>query len=450
MKKFKLITMTILIVIFSFTVTGCAGNEPNEIAYIVALGIDSSENDNYKVTIQYANPTQISGGASEEGGKSGSEIVENIVVEAPNIYSAIGLANQIVSKTFSLAHAKLIVFSQEVAGKGLKDITETFIRSEELRPDVYLAVAIDSANEYLTSVKPAMEVNPAKYYQLIYDKNNLMGIPEGVAKNFFFGIETKDYDSLLPIAGVISGGEESGGSSSEGSSGGGSSEGGESSESGGGSSEGTSQAQENSKQQEAPLNESGFEYKMRSYIGGQAAIDFKNKSEAIGSAIFDGDKMVGVMGSIETEIFKLLIGDYKYSYITLYNEKTPEEPVTIKSMQKKRPKYNIDIENKKINVELFIEGDVYSLPSNYNIEKDITNFEENSEKYIEEDCEKFMSEFLKNYDCDIFKLNEKCKKKFLTNSEYNEFKDNIDYSDFDVSVSASFKIRRTGLVIRED
>lgn len=450
MKKFKLITMTILIVIFSFTVTGCAGNEPNEIAYIVALGIDSSENDNYKVTIQYANPTQISGGASEEGGKSGSEIVENIVVEAPNIYSAIGLANQIVSKTFSLAHAKLIVFSQEVAGKGLKDITETFIRSEELRPDVYLAVAIDSANEYLTSVKPAMEVNPAKYYQLIYDKNNLMGIPEGVAKNFFFGIETKDYDSLLPIAGVISGGEESGGSSSEGSSSGGSSEGGESSESGGGSSEGTSQAQENSKQQEAPLNESGFEYKMRSYIGGQAAIDFKNKSEAIGSAIFDGDKMVGVMGSIETEIFKLLIGDYKYSYITLYNEKTPEEPVTIKSMQKKRPKYNIDIENKKINVELFIEGDVYSLPSNYNIEKDITNFEENSEKYIEEDCEKFMSEFLKNYDCDIFKLNEKCKKKFLTNSEYNEFKDNIDYSDFDVSVSASFKIRRTGLVIRED
>lgn len=450
MKKFKLIIMTILIVIFSFTVTGCAGNEPNEIAYIVALGIDSSENDNYKVTIQYANPTQISGGASEEGGKSGSEIVENIVVEAPNIYSAIGLANQIVSKTFSLAHAKLIVFSQEVAGKGLKDITETFIRSEELRPDVYLAVAIDSANEYLTSVKPAMEVNPAKYYQLIYDKNNLMGIPEGVAKNFFFGIETKDYDSLLPIAGVISGGEESGGSSSEGSSGGGSSEGGESSESGGSSSEGTSQAQENSKQQEAPLNESGFEYKMRSYIGGQAAIDFKNKSEAIGSAIFDGDKMVGVMGSIETEIFKLLIGDYKYSYITLYNEKTPEEPVTIKSMQKKRPKYNIDIENKKINVELFIEGDVYSLPSNYNIEKDITNFEENSEKYIEEDCEKFMSEFLKNYDCDIFKLNEKCKKKFLTNSEYNEFKDNIDYSDFDVSVSASFKIRRTGLVIRED
>lgn len=443
--------MTIIIVISSFTLTGCSGKEPNEIAYIVALGIDRSENDNYKITIQYANPTQISGGASEEGGKSGSEIVENLVVESPNIYAAVGLANHIVSKTFSLSHTKLIVFSQEVAEKGLKDITETFIRSEELRPDVYLGVASD-ANEYLTSVKPVMEVNPAKYYQLIYDKNNLMGIPEGAAKNFFFGIETGDYDSLLPVAGVISGEEESGSGSSEsgGSSEGGSEESGGSSGGESGSSGGGAQSQENSKQQEAPLNEGSFEYKMRSYIGGQTAIEFKNKSESMGSAIFDGDKMVGVIGSIETEIFKLLVGDYKYSYITLYNEKTPEEPVTVKSIQEKRPKYNIDIDNKKIGVELFIEGDVYSLPSDYNIESDIVNFEKNSGKYIEEAGEKFMSGFLKNYNCDIFRLNEKCKKKFLTNKEYNEFKDSIDYSNFEVDVKVNFKIRRTGLVVRED
>ncbi len=455
MRRFKVVIMTIIIVISLFTMTGCTGKEPNEIAYIVALGIDSAENDNYEITIQYANPTQISGGTSEEGGKSGSEIVENIVVEAPNIYAAVGLANHIVSKTFSLSHAKIIVFSQEVAKKGLKDITETFIRSEELRPDVYLAVA-ENANEYLTSVKPVMEVNPAKYYQLIYDKNNLMGIPEGVAKNFFFGIETKDYDSLLPAAGVISGGQ-SGASEGGGSQGGGSQVGGsEGSDSEGGegsSSQGGSQSEEmqkNTKQQEAPLNESGFEYKMKSYTGGQAAIEFKNKSEAMGSVIFDEDKMVGTIGSIETEIFKMLVGDYKYSYITLYNEKTPEEPVTVKSIQEKRPKYYIDIDNKKINVELFIEGDVYSLPSDYNIESDIINFEKNSGEYIEKACEEFMSEFLKNYNCDIFRLKEKCKKKFLTNKKYNEFKDNVDYSYFDVDVKANFKIRRTGLVVRED
>ncbi len=81
----------------------------------MALGIDKGDNDNFDITIQYANTTQISGGSSEEGGKNGSQIVENITVEAPTIYSAVGLANHIVSKTFSLSHAKLIVFSQEIA-----------------------------------------------------------------------------------------------------------------------------------------------------------------------------------------------------------------------------------------------------------------------------------------------------------------------------------------------
>ena len=198
------------------------------------------------------------------------------------------------------------------------------------------------------------------------------------------------------------------------------------------------------------MNESGFEYKMRDYVAGQSAIELKSKSEAMGSAIFKGDKMVGMMGSIQTEIFKLLECDYKYSYLTLYNEKTPDNPVTVKSTQEKCPKYDIDIDNKKINIELFIESDIYSLPSDYNIESDIENFEKNSEKYIEEACEKFMTESLQKYDCDIFHLNEKCKKKFLTNAEYDEFKNNVDYSDFDVDIKANFKIRRTGLVVRED
>ncbi len=442
-KSIKTLFLTIIVVINTICLTSCGGKEPNEIAYIVALGVDSGENDNYKITIQYANTTQISGGASEEGGKIGNQIVENIAVEAPNIYSALGVANNIISKTFSLAHAKLVVFSQEVAQNGLKDIVETFIRSEEMRPDVYLAVAHDSANEYLKSVNPAMEVNPATYYQLIYDKNTLIGIPDGVAKNFFSGLETKDYDCLLPIAGVIEGEEEKSGSSEGENSG-------ESSGSSDESSSGNAEETENEKQKEAPLNEGKFEYKIKDYIGGEAAIEQKNKSEAMGSAVFEDDKMVGMLGSIETEIFKMLIGDYKDSYLTIYNEKTPETPVTIKAIKEKRPKYKVDVKNKTINAELFIEGDVYSLPSDYNIEEDIENFEKNSEKYIEDACKNFMVSFMQQYDSDIFRLKEKAKRSFLTNEAYEEYKKNVDFGEYDVTVKVNFKIRRAGLVVREE
>ena len=97
MKYFK-ISVTILLLTL---ITSCSGREPNDIAYVVALGFDKAQNDNYLVTIQYAKPTQISGGASQEGGKSGNEIVENLAVEAPDIHSAINTANHIVSKQFS-------------------------------------------------------------------------------------------------------------------------------------------------------------------------------------------------------------------------------------------------------------------------------------------------------------------------------------------------------------
>ena len=115
------IIITIIVVVLTTLLTGCTGKEPNEIAYVVALGIDSTDDDNYKITIQYANTTQISGGASESGGKAGSEIVDNVTIEAPNIYAGVGLANNIVSKSFSMSHAKLIVFSKEMAEKGVKD-----------------------------------------------------------------------------------------------------------------------------------------------------------------------------------------------------------------------------------------------------------------------------------------------------------------------------------------
>lgn len=440
--------MTIIVVIFATLLTGCTGKEPNEIAYVVALGIDNADEDNYKITIQYANTTQISGGASESGGKAGSEIVDNVTIEAPNIYAGVGLANNIVSKSFSMSHAKLIVFSKEIAEKGVKDIIETLVRSEEIRPDVFIAVANTTANEYLTSVNPEMEVNPAQYYQLIYQKNQLVGIPDGQLREFFSGLYTENYDSILPIAGVIkesgsnnqnddkeqsqSGQEEGSEDSSE------SSEGKKSDDKG-----------ENENEKDAEINKNKYEYDIKNYVGGEAAIEKKNKGEAIGAAVFEKDKMVGELGEVEAEICKMLKGDYTHSYLTYYNNDTPDTPITVKTTQQKKPKYKIDIDKKTVDIELFIESDLYSLPADYNVENKIEDFEKDVATYTSNACTEFINNFTKKYNSDILKLNEKVKYKFLTNNQYNWFKKNVGWSEYKFSVCTNFKVRRTGLIVRE-
>lgn len=440
MKRLKLIPALILTLLLS----GCVGTEPNDIAYVVAMGIDTSENENYKITIQFARPTQISGGTSEEGGK-GSEIIDNVIVEAPNIYSGLNIANNIVSKKFSLSHAKLMVFSQEIAENNLDDIMDTLVRSYEIRPDMYLAVAPDGASEYLNSVQPVVEINPAKYYQLTYEKNSSIGIPENNVLMFYFSQNKMYNDSVLPIAGVLDTPEEPSGSSegSKSSEDSGSSEGSESSEGSG------SEEKESEKQKSAPLNKGGFEYRLKNYIAGEVAVEKKNKSEAMGMALFKKNKMVGIMGGIECELYNILNGSYDYGYISLYSDKSPDMPITVRLKQEKKPKINVDTKNKKIKIKLYFESDFYSLPADYITEKDVDSFEEESKDNIEKACKKFLEKTINEYHTDILGFAKKSKRNFLTYSKFEEAMQDQSFEDYEIDIEASFEVEHSGMTIRE-
>ena len=360
------------------------------------------------------------------------------------------MANNIVSKSFSMSHAKLIVFSKEIAEKGVKDMIETLVRSEEIRPDVFIAVANTTANDYLTSVNPEMEVNPAQYYQLIYQKNQLVGIPDGQLREFFTGLYTDNYDSILPVAGVIEGSGGNSQNDDKGQSKDGQNEGSEGSSESLDSfeSKSSNEKDENEKEKDAEKNTSKYEYDIKNYVGGETAIEKKNKAEAIGAAVFEKDKMVGELGEVETEICKMLKGDYTYSYLTYYNNDT-DIPITVKTTQQKKPKYKIDTDKKTVDIELYIESDLYSLPADYNVENKIEDFERDVANYTSSACTEFINNFTKKYNSDILKLNEKIKYKFLTNNQYNWFKKNVGWSEYKFSVCTNFKVRRTGLIVRE-
>ena len=154
---------------------------------------------------------------------------------------------------------------------------------------MFIAVANTTANDYLTSVNPEMEVNPAQYYHLIYQKNQLVGIPDGQLREFFTGLYTDNYDSILPVAGVIEG---SGGNSQN-------DDKGQSKDSQNEGSEGSSESldsfeskssNENEKEKDAEKNTSKYEYDIKNSICGETTLDQKNQAEAIGAAVFEKDQ----------------------------------------------------------------------------------------------------------------------------------------------------------------
>lgn len=417
MKLTNLIKLTAVIPLV-ILLSSCVGQEPNDIAYVTALGIDKKD-DEYVYTIQFANPTKISGGASEEGGKGG-QIVENLSVGGNSIYSGINNANAILSKNLSLAHAKLVVVSEDVARDGLYDITDLLARNGEIRPDIYIAVA-ENSQEYILEIQPVIELNPAKYYQLTYEKNEFGGVARNSAVEYYFSNMTGNRDCVLPLAGTANtdGEESSENSVSE-------------------------SVSENKRYEDAEKYESDFENNGRNYLAGQAGLKIANKSETIGMAVFNADEYIGKLGSIETELYNILSGQIEENYIEFYSGQT-SVPITLRINQKKKPDYDIDIDSKRVNIKVRLEGELMSLSKQYE--------EANSINYMEKELSQMMSEKAENFindvydrDIDILGLKGKLKTKFLTWQQYNDYCENYSDKDWDISVEGDIVISGTSIV----
>ncbi len=431
--------------ILLLALSGCYdATEPNDYAYVVAIGIDKSEKENeYEISVQFAKPSQISGGSSEQGG-SGGETLGLITVEAPTIYSGINIANNLLSKRFQLSHTKIIVVSEEIAKEGINDIIYTVVRSTDLRPNMYVAVAKDSAKEYLASVEPEMEINPVKYYQLIFENTAAEYVPKSFSQHIYFYINSDERDVCLPIVAKSKEPEKESKESTSGSGQGGKK----------GQKSGSNESQEeNTKlpQIDPKTNYDGFEYLEEEYVAGEVLANKKNKSEAMGTAVFSGDKMVGELSNVETEIYNILDGSFIYNYNTFYSEEYPKEPMVMTVRQYKPPTISLKIKDKKpeIYVKINMEGSLVSVAGNYLLEEDIYKNEKRIEGYIKKDVEKFLYKTSKDLGTDILGFGTRAKKEFINYSEFEKFDWPKAYKDAEFQVDVDFSIRRTGLIIKK-
>lgn len=388
----KRILLLILPLIF---LTGCERiAEPNDLLYAVALGVDKAE-EGYRFTIQYAKVFEINSGA--ESGESGGEIVENITVEAPSIYSAVDIANHLVSKRFILSHLRLAVFSEETAREGIGSFVEVMSRNRDIRPDIYIAVARGSSEEYLKNIKPATEVNPSKYYELMYENIYSEYIPKTTNEEMYKSIAGGGRDMAAAMAGVSD--------------------------------------------KESEVIKSGYEYGIKSMEG-------EESGGVMGMGIFSKDKLVMVCPSDEVKLYNILMDKFEYGYITFYNSRNPEEPITLRLEKMRDVGCDIKAEENgiKAGLNIYMEAEFSGLPLDYDQEKYIEEYENEINEYLEKAAAEFLNKvYLQN--CDILDIKGKVKRGFLTDKGYEEY--NIEEKAIEFDVKAEIKIRRAGLTVRE-
>ena len=406
----------LLLPVLALTLTACVGDEPNNIAYVTAMGIDKT-NESYLYTIQFAQPTKISGGSGEEGGSIGN-IVENVTVEAPTLYSAINIADTIISKDLSLSHAKVLVVSEEIARDGIAWVNDIITRNNDIRPDIYISVS-ENADEYLEEVKPSIELNPVKYYQLTYENKNGSAIPQNNARDFYSAYIAGSRDCLLPLAGIAEGADEAPKEESE------------------------QKSIENARQTEAKQNRGGFDNGTRNYYAGETGKRIQNKSEVLGSAVFVGDRYVGKLGSTETELHNILMNQFTTMNISFYTGE--ESPLTLKVFEKAAPEYKINKDEK--NVEIFpeLKCDLLSAPEGYRYSHSIEDAEEEVAAMVNSAAEQLIHKVYREMKSDVLGIRGRLRSGFLTLDDYESYISSFDPAEWSFTVKSRVNIRRTGM-----
>lgn len=189
------------------TLSGCYDSrEVEETAYLIGLGIDKGEDTSLRYTFQISNPLEMGKTSQKEGEEPPPDQTEepnkgvnNMAIEAENVHLALSQLRSYLGKEPDLSHLKVIAFSKELAREGLLAHAESLLSQREIRPDTNLCLA-ESAEDFLTKVKPTLEQSTARYYELMFWRRYSPYAPVTELKDFVAAALERGRDPVLPLA----------------------------------------------------------------------------------------------------------------------------------------------------------------------------------------------------------------------------------------------------------
>lgn len=394
----KVLVVVLAIVVVCGSAAGCSDKrEPDEMAYAVGIGLDKGPSNLIKMTLQFAVPVKLAG----EEAKEGSLVLKT--VEAPNIYSGINMFNSILSKQVNLSHAKVLIFSKQLAEEGVEPYINEIIHGREFRPGMYLTVTRESAEDYLKAVKPSLGTNPAKHYELKHQGYMYTGFSADTRLySFYLDTRLKHVQAVAALSGVHK-----------------------------------SDSPEASQGESSTYKEKGRSIPLEGdFKAGDIPVSEEKETEIMGLAVFDGMKMVGEMDGEEATYYLMAKGDFKYSRMSIPQDNN--EFIVFNISQHGKPNYKLEFYNGKPQIKLKIDlnADILSKQRIDQYSKDFDGLEAKTEEFLKEGILRFLNR-TKDLGVDICGFGGALRKDFYTWKEWEEYNwlERYEESGFDLDVN---------------
>jgi len=413
--KFPRILANVLIVLLSLPIlTGCWDRQdPENMAFVIAIGVDPGPKNNYLFTFAIAVPKLLGAGGQSSDAMNKSIVVHT--VEGSNIVSAILASQSFVARKITLTHAKAFVLGENIAKKGIMPVLSEVVRSQEFRRSFYVMTTHGNAETYIKNIKPTTETDISLWFELELDPKNVGSmLPYNSRFHNFINDMEKPGTGAVTIE--------------------------------------TAYRPDISKGKAHLSQGEGESEERQPIIGEQNAGNVRRTGEVpvefLGSAVYKADKLIGFLNGDETKIYSMLRDEYLRTAWDFQDPANKELNLTIDMKAQKRAVMKVKRKKNKIKVNFSIamEGDLISVQSNtdYTKSKNRKKLEQSIEKNLKSDSMKLLDKTIHKWQVDCFHINNQVKSTFSTLKEWEDYKWKKHVKDIDYHVDVKFYMRGHG------
>ncbi|MGM0881613.1 MAG: Ger(x)C family spore germination protein [Bacillota bacterium] len=140
--------------------TGCWDRkEMDDLALVMASGLDLADDNQIEATLQIALPTGIPS-SLQSGGKAAKPVLV-ISAKGKDGIDAFGKLQQQLSRRINLGHRGIVVVGEKYARRGFDQVLDTLMRSPESRYNSYMVTAYGTTAKKILNASYQMEIIPA-------------------------------------------------------------------------------------------------------------------------------------------------------------------------------------------------------------------------------------------------------------------------------------------------
>ena len=424
MKVKKILIILLVIVITAFFLTNFSSIYTiDDYAYVIAMGLDNSDDSDLILSLQIAIPAGSSKGSESSSSQSSSSIVST--VKCKNINGGVNLINDYLGQKLNLSYCKAMVFSEEIAKKGIGNYICTATNDIEIRPSCDIIVSKCSALDYITNSKPLLENLSSKYYEIASSSQKDTGLTRTISLMSFYN---RYYDSLCEPYAPLSSIEESNsedaknevqGKTLDSDKNSDNSNGGDSSSSSGGKSESSSK---------------------KDIEKDNANAKIKNQ----GLAIFKDDKLIGEISREETLCYMLVSGKLKDAVINVPSPFEDADYVSL-NISSVHSKNKVEIKNGTpfvtCNISLSARVLSSTKTSNYLSKENSLALEYATNSYLNANVTDFLYKTSKELKSDFIGFGRNAVRSFKTMDDWKNYDwlNKYQNSEFNVNVNTTVK-----------